>query len=1509
MNVEDDLLSAIEAVELRSLQWGYVDGLLRVADIDVLAERSCAENDDPRNPIEIVESLVAQRLLFEFRGGDGLGYRSRFAETVRLLSQLRQLMPGKPWATAPRLVSDYRVDSSSRLFPRRWLDASAHLEEMTRAGAITPEQRALAEAILTQDGQTVSMSDFQMRALEWANGSGPEFAGCVVTAGTGSGKTLAFYLPAIMQAGSLASPDNWTKCVSVYPRRELLKDQFTEVFRLLRRVAPVMEAAGKRRLSAGALYSGSPHSATEEAVRAAGWPPGARGFVCPYLRCPSCGSDLVWPVASLQKGAERLECTGGAGCSVSVGPDEVPLTRRSTTGAPPDFVFTTTETLNQRLSDPGYWAALGVSPRRDRGARWALLDEVHTYSGSDGAHVGYAIRRWRHAVGRSVRLVGLSATLVDAATFFAELTGLPADSVREVGPLPTELQPLGAQYQLILRGDPASRTSLLSTSIQASFLLPRMLDPLGPNRPSNGRLGSRAFVFTDDLDVTNRLFDDIRDAEAYDIFGNPDPGRRPLASLRSSAEPEPSERGAIGQRWDKSERIGHVLSRRLGVSRTTSRDTGVASTTELVVATSSLEVGFNDTTVGGVVQHKAPRSLAAFLQRKGRAGRTTHMRPWMITVLSDYGRDRTAFRNYERLFDPSLPPQKLPLRNRHVLSIQAAYSLIDWLAKSAPKDCKSGWWWWPLNGPTDDERRRRQQGWIADTVHELRSIQGERMADLRNHLAGALGLEAADLEAILWRQPRPLLTTLLPTISRRLETGWRKAPAEGSRTYDLFSAGPTPHPLPDFLPASLFSDLNLPEVIVEIPPPTKNDDWSTDMLPIAQALDVLAPGRVTRRFAHARGKLSHWVPIPTDVAEYRMPISEFASETEPIGPATSALEPGASVNCFRPWKVRLEQAPKNVRETSNSSFAWQSTITPGASPIELPPPSRGAWSGVLASVQFFLHSQHDSVRVRRIAEAADARIRLRGEADERRVAVTFISEDGSRAALGFEHEVDGLRVQIPLPNDEAALSLAHDPTLCGPLARHRFTDMVLGDGKLAGLANRFQLDWLQQIYFAAVMHHAVIHDLKIGQAATVLTRTGLLDPCRRVMADMLRFIAVDGDEDEPGPDGSPSADRTTDRLAAALEDLVQEPGVAERLATAVRSVFDPQAAEYAAWIRGRVASALGDAVLTACAAMAPGRAADEELLLDVITRPTSDGSYQCEVWVTERAAGGTGTLQAVASGYASDPMAFSRAMDAAVAPSDFEVTAQGLGRALELFVSDRDIADAAQAARGTNRHAERAAAQSSLFALLSRHGIAVDRTLGSGLNLRLLRQGVPPGFDQLLADLRAHWASIEARTGVAVDLRTFVFLATVEPALGARLTQLVASITGHTPTAGEAVGVLAGVLWAPEWEVRAGRDHRGRYSDPGLVEPALLRVMTRRTGPRVQFGSRDWQELSLVALAESGEVTLMASAPDRERVHGALVELLATPIDAGFLQFYPSIDAVEQSEEGLSIQLVIREFA
>jgi hypothetical protein len=1513
-----DLLGAIELRELRSLQWGFVDGSLREVEVDALAQDVAP--DIAAKSDELAEELISRRLIFEVGSAEaGARYRSRFGEGVRLLVHLRQLFDGRPWPSAPRLVSDYRVDASPRRFPRRDLDPEAALEGLRQTPAWSDTRERLASQVLRGGAKPVHLSGFQLRVAKQLLAADSNARGVIVTAGTGSGKTLAFYLPALLEVGRLAEPgQQWTKCVAVYPRIELLKDQFSEVFRLFRSVDTVLRDGGRRLLTLGTLFSLTPQRARVDDVVAAGWLRFGAHFVCPFLRCPVCGSDMIWRHEDLERGVERLECTDGPRCPGVITEAEVVLSRRRMLAQPPDFVFTTIETLNQRLSDPGYRACLGIARPESRRLRFVLLDEVHTYAGTQGAHAAFVIRRWRHALGSSASFVGLSATLREAPRFFAELTGVSDRGVSEIAPLDEEYEERGMAYQLVLRGDPGARTALLSTSIQAGFLLPRLLDPqasAGTIGPSHGVFGRRVFMFTDDLDITNRLFDDLRDAEAYDHFGNPDPSRTPLASLRSTGAPDQHSRAQDGQRWDACERIGHDLSRRLGVTRTTSQDAGVSAGSEVVVATSALEVGFNDPQVGAIIQHKSPRSLAAFLQRKGRAGRTTAMRPWMITVLSDYGRDRLTFQAYERLLDPYLPPQRLPMRNRYVMRMQAVFAFIDWLANVSPSEV-SGWWWWPLNGPSERAFVRRQQEWLETAIGELLNGDARRNHSLREHLRRALALDDdREIDELLWGPPRSLLLEVLPTLSRRLRTQWVAAGIDRPK-FDLHKAGGAPHPLPDFLPANLFSDLNLPEVTVVVPPATRRNTERQESLPVLQALRLLVPGRVTRRFAHERGGLNHWLPVPLDAHEVAMSIAEYAEQSEFVADVPVRVDGAvAQIPCYRPWTVRLQRAPGHVRATSNAELHWLSRLVPTADPVRLAVGASTQWRRVIGDIEFFLHSRRASVTVQRYAHQGEARIRTLGREDDHVVAVTISDTDGSPAAVGFEQEVDGLRVSLRLPSPtELERTVQGRPEVSEWRAAY-FRDLVRHDPDLVRSANRFQRDWLHQIYLAALLVEAARNDVTLDQASAQLHGKGVAQSCRVVMDQLFRFdpIAAEsldvrqGDESDevPGLNESP-------RLVRSLAPLFDDTSVVariERLAAVLWS--DSTGAEFSTWLRARVADTVGEAVALACSYLAPEFATTDALTLDVVSpRSGEQDPSDLEVWITESIMGGAGILDAIGRGYAADPSAFARALDAALAASDLEVVASNLDLVLTLLHQDPAVAEAAQAVRSRDDHATREAARAALYALLAQRGIAVDHSLSVALNLRLLRRGASSESDRLLFELRSNWRALEVRYGIHVDLRTFAYLAAIHPTFGDRLREMVMKVAGHSPAVPEIVGVLSGILWPSGGEVR-GRslESHSPFRETGRADPALVRILLEGTEAIVEFGTDGWETTLAETLSERGAALLQAGREREGELSAAIYRTLAKPIDCGFLQFYPSIDRLQRDGESISVRLVVRELA
>ena len=131
------LLDLIEAIEMRSLEWGFTDGSLSEDEAFALADCADGENERIGDGEELIEELIGTKLIFELQSiGSGVRIRSRFAEMMRLLAANRQLFPNRPWQGAPRLVADFRVDRRPRRFPRRDRLSSDILAE--HGGTIAP---------------------------------------------------------------------------------------------------------------------------------------------------------------------------------------------------------------------------------------------------------------------------------------------------------------------------------------------------------------------------------------------------------------------------------------------------------------------------------------------------------------------------------------------------------------------------------------------------------------------------------------------------------------------------------------------------------------------------------------------------------------------------------------------------------------------------------------------------------------------------------------------------------------------------------------------------------------------------------------------------------------------------------------------------------------------------------------------------------------------------------------------------------------------------------------------------------------------------------------------------------------------------------------------------------------------------------------------------------------------------------------------------------------------------
>ncbi len=181
-----------------------------------------------------------------------------------------------------------------------------------------------------------------------------------------------------------------------------------------------------------------------------------------------------------------------------------------------------------------------------------------------------------------------------------------------------------------------------------------------------------------------------------------------------------------GQDWRIVTEIGHSLQPqdRKSVGRVMSMDPGVGNNLDIIVATAALEVGFNDPRVGAVLQHKAPRDVAQFLQRKvvraarGRCGHgplrycqimaATVLRIKAMTFCSIPNCRRDRFRPTTATFCVCRP----------------VYASLDYLSLAAGHDRASVWQDLAMPGDRMDARDRQRR--LSRALRRILNSPGEQ---------------------------------------------------------------------------------------------------------------------------------------------------------------------------------------------------------------------------------------------------------------------------------------------------------------------------------------------------------------------------------------------------------------------------------------------------------------------------------------------------------------------------------------------------------------------------------------------------------------------------------------------------------------------------------------------------------------------------------------------------------------------------------------------------------------
>ncbi|MCA6935393.1 protein DpdJ [Pectobacterium versatile] len=1499
------VVDELESQESILLTWGNTQGFFsqtELSNIITQVLQTPSLDASGLTSFGVAKVMIERGLLLRHQQNGVSVFRTRMAESVRLYSQLRQMFPkhgqGNNWRTAPTLVSDYRFLRRQRKYPLRNLQAAEVLQQLDETVGFTPTHRQLLSALLSHSSGMYNLARFQQEAcknvLRGVQQSQNRSTATIVCAGTGTGKTLAFYLPALTFIGSelVAKRKDAVKALAIYPRNELLKDQFIETLRQTRKLNAELAKRGVRRVRIAALFGMVPTN--KEAIHRDymkdAWSRHRNGMACLYIPCPTegCRGKMVWHTADYDKNLERLHCDG---CSQTIEPDEVILTRKRMKIELPDILFTSTEMLNKQMGNPFLSSLFGIG-KNVVPPSMMLLDEVHTYSGVSGAQNGMLIRRWRHLSGATPHFVGLSATLEQATRFMASLTGLEEYLVAEVSPIEDDMETEGAEYMLALRGDPASRSSLLSTTIQASMLTRRMLDnavlPV-----SKGMYGTRSFVFTDDIDVINRLYFQLLDAEGRYSNGNINAKKEPLAMLRGDAPNE--EKFTFGQQWPLAKMIGHTLDSadRSNVKRTSSQDAGVDHAADLIVATASLEVGFNDPNVGAVIQHKAPRDNAQFLQRKGRAGRQRVMRPWTVVVLSDYGRDRMAFQCYENLFEPVLKARQLPVGNSYVLRMQAAFATMDWL--SSRNEYLNKWnrgIWDDLSVPQDKGKPSVAQSTLADLIEDL--LNSQKTQQVYNvWLADALGIKDNNLlQSLLWQPPRAIMTAFLPTALRRLRSNWSSLGVEQADNCLKNK------PMQDFIPSALFSDLCLPELRINLPVELGQEPDAPSMS-ILQGMKDFAPGRVSKRFAIENIRERHWVvPKGLDLKDgvHPFPVDDYcpSDKREPMPNVyIDTLSGMQSIPCFRAWEVSASTPPEDFKlsETSNAFLSWYSEIRPPRSGISAEVPSSNVWENIFQQVEFYSHQQYCPIEVVRFATGSRANIKFSDQREDLHIDFKF-EHQGEPAAFGFSLWVDAVKFQCRQPNfDLDSISNNHD--LMSGLRTARFLYEVSHDEAIS--TNPFLGGWLAETVLAGIGCEAVLKNCTLEYAFRSLQQNNagiaLTDVPARIFQTL--YDAQTGAETEQD-------------LQKSLRELLSQAPVMAKIADWAELLWQPLDNSWLEWLRFNFTNTLGAALLQTAMQLCPD-ADDNDLILDLNGGPVRTEqveSDQTEIWLSETTVGGAGIIEKIQQIYREDPRHFFELMDFNLSPGSYETMDNNVWHLLQaLAIPGSSLPTCVNDMRLATNHASQVQAQRNLLVELQRNGFMTSHNFLSAINTRLLRPGTDASSDAFLLQLQQEWRQHELRLGIELPQRVYAFTRSQSSEFDQQLRQ---ASQGQHNLESWRFNTCNGLLWPRGYTIRdSWLTWYNPYSFAGPTERLLLAHVVQHSCAQVELGQPDWMKQCHLHLENSGKCELRAKTSDS--LNEAISTLLVTPVEMYGLFFYPRVCGLRRYNDNTFAMIEIPE--
>ncbi len=713
------LLKYVEDRNERDINRGNYDCYVPICDILQDIKRTggatyltylanCCEFDsdscDKTNLSEIYDVIILQclremvdvgMLLYVY---DKQRVRSQIAELARYFSYLKQRFDDD-YDQSPGLSQMVKLQTKSRRRPKRDIPLknalqsvftvkdevrlNEHIQSAIQDGTYKKAfewLRMMIRSNFNEDPSKIFLSRFQVEGFSeiFKAAISKNFLSdklsYIIQSSTGSGKTETFLFPILLYT-LLMSNKSGTKAILLYPRIDLCNDQ---VQRLLRYVAIINDSG---LLGTQKIKIGIHHSRMD-----------GLSLTCPY---DGCTGKLV-----TQDGDRFFRCDQNTDHLIDYIVDKT---------RPADIIISTPDSMHRRLMDQygkrNIWDFGRVLPK------FIVFDEAHIYSNQSGMHVANIVQRLRQKIRSKTSsepiFIASSATVGAPETFACQL--FSTHNAHVIRSRDVDLEDTGREYVVFVKatnprkilirkpGEKKERLTIatnLSAMIQTAFCFYHtMLKMEGKDR---------IIGFVDSIDIIKRLGDNLCNAERQKrLYQLRTPDQKLDTALNRNCPhvackmlpPNPyTNRCQVyldGECWWTMEAADtvpmEIYIHKSGNTRNCENTDVETDDWDMMITTSSLEVGFDHPSIIGTFQYKAPMNIPGFVQRIGRGGRSPSDMPVSVVVLGSNPLDNFYFHHTMLLTNPSSDKLEIPIdpENMYIKTMHVVSFVYDYISTHA----------------------------------------------------------------------------------------------------------------------------------------------------------------------------------------------------------------------------------------------------------------------------------------------------------------------------------------------------------------------------------------------------------------------------------------------------------------------------------------------------------------------------------------------------------------------------------------------------------------------------------------------------------------------------------------------------------------------------------------------------------------------------------------------------------------------------------------------------------